>query len=217
MYRGIDKIPVLAKAGAIIPMTEQISAAEAAGNPDELTVRVYPGADNGFTLYEDDNVSLEYKENRCVTTEMKLDWSSRKFVIMPSCGELSLIPKERSWEIKLHKITARTAIVLVNGREQKDVCRYEKGTLTVILEHIKPEERVEIILPKETEIAENPVLEMLYDFLNQAEIAFNTKDIVYEAAKRNVGNPAALLGELQALDVDEKLQRAVLEIAGAGK
>ena len=83
------------------------------------------------------------------------------------------------------------------------------------LAHIKPEDRVEIILPEETEISENPVQEMLYDFLNQAEIAFGTKDAVYEAAKRNAGNPAALLGELQAMDVPEKLQRAVLEIAGA--
>ena len=39
--------------------------------------------------------------------------------------------------------------------------------------------------------------------------------ISFISAKRNAGNPAALLGELQAMDVPEKLQRAVLEIAGA--
>lgn len=215
MYRGIDKIPVLAKAGAIVPMTERISAAEAANNPDELTVRVYPGADNSFTLYEDDNVSLDYQNNQCVRTEMKIDWSSRKFILAPSEGDLALIPPERTWKIKLHKITADSAVVLVNGEEKKDVCGREGTTLTVTLAHIKPEDRVEIILPEETEISENPVQEMLYDFLNQAEIAFGTKDAVYEAAKRNAGNPAALLGELQAMDVPEKLQRAVLEIAGA--
>ena len=43
MYRTIDEIPVLAKAGAIVPMTERIQATEAESNPDELTIRVYPG------------------------------------------------------------------------------------------------------------------------------------------------------------------------------
>ena len=146
---------------------------------------------------------------------MKIDWSSRKCILAPSEGDLALIPPERAWKIKLHKITADSAVVLVNGEEKKDVCGREGTTLTVTLAHIKPEDRVEIILPEETEISENPVQEMLYDFLDQAEIAFGTKDAVYEAAKRNAGNPAALLGELQAMDVPEKLQRAVLEIAGA--
>ncbi len=215
MYRGIDKIPVFAKAGAIVPMTERLSAREAAENPDELTVRVYPGKDSSFTLYEDDNISLGYRENQCVKTEMRIDWSGRRFTIAPSAGNLSLVPAERTWKIRLHKITAKDAVVLVNGQEKKDVCGCEGTTLTVTLAHVKPQDCVEIILPKETDIAENPVLDMLYDFLNQAEIAFGTKDAVYEAAKRNAGNPAALLGELQAMDVSEKLQRAVLEIAGA--
>ena len=48
MYRAIDKIPVLAKAGAILPMTEQFGAGEAVSNPSELAIQVYPGADNTF-------------------------------------------------------------------------------------------------------------------------------------------------------------------------
>ena len=41
LYRTLEEIPVLAKAGAIIPMTEKISALDVESNPDELTVRVY--------------------------------------------------------------------------------------------------------------------------------------------------------------------------------
>lgn len=215
MYRGIDRIPVLAKAGAIIPMTEKISAKEISANPETLTVRVYPGADNSFTLYEDDNVSLGYRENKCVKTKLKLDWTGRRFLIGPAEGETSLIPKERTWIVKLYKITSQNATVLVNGKEQDAICRYEDAALTVEAEHVKGGDTVEIILPEETEIAQNPVTELLYDFLNQAEIAFRMKDEVYKAVKRNAQNPAALLGELQAMDVPEELQKAVLEIAGA--
>ena len=215
MYRGIDKMPVLARAGAIIPMTEKISACEAAGNPDELTVRVYPGADNSFVLYEDDNVSLGYQENISARTEMKLDWNSHCFSVAAVLGNASLIPQERTWKIEFHKVTSGKARVLVNGKEQEGVCQYENTTLTVVLKNIRPEDEIKIILPEDVKVAENPVLEMLYDFLNQAEISFRMKDEIYEAARRNEKNPVALLGELQALDVQEKLQRAIMEIAGA--
>ncbi|MCM1136088.1 MAG: DUF5110 domain-containing protein [Clostridium sp.] len=213
MYRGIDKMPVLAKAGAIIPMTEKISAHEAAENPSELTVRVYPGADNCFILYEDDNVSPAYQKNACVKTELNLDWNSRCFSIEPAVGETSLIPKERAWKIELHKITCDEACVLVNGKEREAVCTYKDAVLTVIIEQVRPEDRVEIVFPKETEIAENPVLEMIHDFLNQAEISFRMKDEIYKAAKKNAGNPAALIGELQAMGVPETLQKVILELA----
>jgi Alpha-glucosidases, family 31 of glycosyl hydrolases len=65
LYRTLEEIPVLAKAGAIIPMTEKISALDVESNPDELTVRVYAGADNTFALYEDDNTTMAYEKDDC--------------------------------------------------------------------------------------------------------------------------------------------------------
>ena len=72
MYRGINSIPVLARAGAVIPTACDIHDVE--NNPEELCIHVYAGADGSFTLYEDDNVSEEYKNGRCVTTEMRFLW-----------------------------------------------------------------------------------------------------------------------------------------------
>ena len=55
-------------------MTEKISALDVESNPDELTVRVYAGADNTFALYEDDNTSMAYEKNDCAKTPMTLEW-----------------------------------------------------------------------------------------------------------------------------------------------
>lgn len=215
MYRSIDRIPVLARAGAIVPTTDKISASEVAGNPDELTVKIYPGANNSFVLYEDDGFSEAYRAGKCVRTELKLDWDAKRFAISPAGGCPELIPQERTWKLELHKITAKSVRVLVNGAEKEVRRERNDHTLTVILEHIRPQDRVELVLPKETEIAGNPVEEQIYDFLNQAEISFGTKDQIYRLACGKKEDAASLIGEMQALDVNEKLQRAVMEIVGA--
>lgn len=215
MYRTIDEIPVLAKAGAIVPMTERIQATEAESNPDELTIRVYPGADNTFVLYEDDNVSEDYRKGICACTEMKLDWTEKTFTVSPVRGELSLLPARRTWKIELHKTTAARAEVLVNGEKQENCCCRCGTTLTVTLEHLRPEDRVEIRLPKETEIAENPVQKQIFDFLNQAEIGFIDKEKIYRAAERSLKAPELLISELQSMEIDQDLCGAVLEFAGA--
>ncbi|HJC15296.1 MAG TPA: glycoside hydrolase family 31 protein [Candidatus Fusicatenibacter intestinigallinarum] len=215
MYRTIDEIPVLAKAGAIVPMTERIQATEAESNPDELTIRVYPGADNTFVLYEDDNVSEDYRKGICACTEMKLDWTEKTFTVSPVRGELSLLPVRRTWKIELHKTTAAGAEVLVNGEKQENCCSRCGTTLTVTLEHLRPEDRVEICLPKETEIAENPVQKQIFDFLNQAEIGFIDKEKIYRAAERSLKAPEFLISELQSMEIDQDLCGAVLEFAGA--
>ena len=64
-------------------------------NPDELTVRVYAGADNTFALYEDDNTTMAYEKDDCAKTLMTLDWGARKFTIAPVEGNQSLVPKKQ--------------------------------------------------------------------------------------------------------------------------
>lgn len=215
MYRTIDQIPVLAKAGAILPMTDRIGAVEAESNPDQLTIRVYPGADNTFVLYEDDNVSENYRQGICAQTEMKLNWKEKIFTVSPAQGERSLLPSQRSWKIEFHKVTAGQAEVLVNGQKQEGCCGKCGATLTVTLENLRPEDSIEIRLPKETEIAENPVQEQIFDFLNQAEIDFIAKEKIFRAVNQAGNAPELLISELQSMEVDQDLCGAVLELAGA--
>lgn len=55
----IDRIPVFARAGSILPMGAQIPNT---GTRQPLaSIRVYPGADASFTLYDDDGVTNAYR------------------------------------------------------------------------------------------------------------------------------------------------------------
>lgn len=212
MYRSIDQIPVLAKAGAILPMTDEIRAIDTEKNPEELTVRVYPGADNSFTLYEDDNVSEGYRQGICAVTEMNLNWQEKTFTIKPSAGDLTLLPKQRTWKIELHKVTAEEAVVLVNQAEQKDCCTHNGTTLTITLANIRPEDTIEIRLPQNTQVAANPVQQQIFDFLNQAEIDFIAKEKIYQAARHAQETPELLLSELQSMEIIPDLSGAIQEI-----
>ena len=212
MYRSIDQIPVLAKAGAILPMTDEIRAIDTEKNPEELTVRVYPGANNSFTLYEDDNITEGYRQGICAVTEMNLNWQEKTFTIKPSAGDLTLLPEQRTWKIELHKVTAEEAVVLVNQTEQKDCCTHNGTTLTITLADIRPEDTIEIRLPQNTQVAANPVQQQIFDFLNQAEIDFIAKEKIYQAARHAQETPELLLSELQSMEITPDLSGAIQEI-----
>ena len=212
MYRSIDQIPVLAKAGAILPMTDEIRAIDTEKNPEELTVRVYPGADNSFTLYEDDNITEGYRQGICAVTEMIQNWQEQTFTIKPSAGDLTLLPEQRTWKIELHKVTAEEAVVLVNQTEQKDCCTHNGTTLTITLADIRPEDTIEIRLPQNTQVAANPVQQQIFDFLNQAEIDFIAKEKIYQAARHAQETPELLLSELQSMEITPDLSGAIQEI-----
>ena len=52
----------LRKAGGILVMTDEIRGTEAEKNPESLNIRVFPGADGSFRLYEDDNETCAYEK-----------------------------------------------------------------------------------------------------------------------------------------------------------
>lgn len=215
MYRSIDSIPVLARAGAIVPMTDEIGAGSVERNPEEMTVRVFPGADHSFVLYEDDSVSKAYMEGVCARTELRLDWTGKRFVIEPVRGSEALVPGERTWKIVFFRVTALEAAVTVNGESREAAVSCKDGTLSVNVSRVTPRDRVEILLPENTRIADNPVTEQLYAFLDQAQISYTRKDKIWQAVLEKKAQPAVLMGDLFSMGISEDLLQAVMEIVCA--
>ena len=93
LYRGLESIPVLVKAGGIVPLAEDLRADR---NPAHLTLRVFAGADGDYTLYEDDGVSLD---SAAVRTHIHLDWEKGALSLSVD-GERSLLPEKRVWNVE---------------------------------------------------------------------------------------------------------------------
>ena len=73
----LDKIPLFIKAGSIIPMGPAIQFATEKNNP--LEIRIYPGADGEFTLYEDENDNYDYEKGKY--SVITFEWNDAKNVL----------------------------------------------------------------------------------------------------------------------------------------
>ena len=218
LYRPLSQIPVLARAGAILPMTDQISAKEVEKNPERLDIRVYAGADGAFTLYEDDNVSCAYEQGDCAKTPMELSWGDKKaFFVRPVEGNAKLVPAKRAYCIRILGSTAAEAVVLKDGSEVNAQVSYcAKGhELCIKLADVAADETIEIRLPEDAKIAGNPVIEQVDNLLNMAEIGFTDKEVLFALMSKQKDNLNILAGELQAMELDAALRGALLEIVTA--
>jgi alpha-D-xyloside xylohydrolase len=94
----IDKIPLMVRAGSIVPMGPFIQyAAEKPDAPIEL--RIYPGADGSFTLYEDENDNYNYEKGVYSTIEFSWDDARHQLTIDSRKGSFPGMVKTRTFDV----------------------------------------------------------------------------------------------------------------------
>jgi len=94
----IDQIPLFVKAGSIIPMGpfEQYTSEKKA---DKLEIRIYPGADGSFTLYEDENDNYNYENGLCSTIDFKWNNQTKTLTIGARKGTFPDMLKDRVFNL----------------------------------------------------------------------------------------------------------------------
>lgn len=96
----IDIMPLYVKAGSIIPMGPfKQYAAEIPEDPIEL--RIYPGADGNFVLFEDENDNYNYENGIFATIEFLWDEDEKTLKIGERKGVFPGMLKERTFNIIL--------------------------------------------------------------------------------------------------------------------
>jgi len=74
----LDIIPLYVKVGSIIPMGPSVQYAEEK-KWDNLEIRVYPGANGKFVLYEDENDNYNYEKG--VYSTITFNWDDKKRIL----------------------------------------------------------------------------------------------------------------------------------------
>jgi alpha-D-xyloside xylohydrolase len=76
----LAKLPLYVRAGSIVPMgpTMEWSTEKAA---DPIEIRIYPGADGDFTLYEDENDNYDYAKGQHATIQLHWDDAARTLTL----------------------------------------------------------------------------------------------------------------------------------------
>ena len=110
----IDIIPLYVKAGSILPIGPEVQYSTEK-SWDNLEIKVYPGCNGEFTLYEDENDNYNYEKGMYSTITMKWNDRTRMLTIENRKGEFSGMLKERKFNI----VTADGAkkAVAYNGKK----------------------------------------------------------------------------------------------------
>ncbi len=93
----IDILPLYIKAGSIIPWGPKVQYAEEK-KWDDLEVRVYPGADAEFVLYEDENNNYNYEKGMYSTIRFTWNDKERKLTIEDRKGGFIGMLKNRKFK-----------------------------------------------------------------------------------------------------------------------
>lgn len=161
MFRDLDEMPVLAPAGAIVPMYRD-------GKTNDLTlsqpmdIHVWRG-NNRFTLYEDDGETMNYQAGASVTTTMEIEETDDliRFTFGAPVGDISLLPGSRVIRICFRDI--KDAKIFCNGTPLSSLT---KGCVTVSIDGCQ---KAVIELRNWTPTANRPTQDLTADLLTRVQ------------------------------------------------
>ena len=121
----IDILPLFVKSGSILPFGSKVQYATEK-KWDNLEIRIYPGADGEFTLYEDENDNYNY-ENGAYSTitftwndakkELKISDRKGSFPGMLNDRKFSIIKVSRSSGIGMDVVKKYDKVVTYDGKK----------------------------------------------------------------------------------------------------
>ncbi len=178
-YRALSSIPVFVRAGGIVPMCD-------AQNPDEtpacIYLRIYPGEDGLFSLYEDDGSG----DHAYAKTNIQLVWKERTLVIEPG-SDLNCIPEHRCFVLNFCGMEVETVSVQVGADTACIACRNNEmihGS-SVVLPAYGNEKSIKITLQGWSSTELYTRKRELFRLLERAQIEIDRKEEVYCSLEQN--------------------------------
>ena len=221
VWRTIDRIPVFAKAGGIVPMQSD-PLSDMTVNPRALDVVIFPGADGSFAMREDSGEfhdvcadAAAAQESATAVTAMTWQWDdgrSPQFVIEAPTGNTSVVPERRDWTL-IFRGVARSAMQVIVGGEAWDkdlvgttVVDYDAETmsLSVKLVDVPSSSRIQVLFPQGLALAESPTEADCERILFDAQMLYTTKE--HAMAQISRYGVAAIPG-LRTLEREQRNER----------
>lgn len=213
LYRSLEDIPVLAKEGAIIPLTDLTEYTNSVENPKELAVKIVPGKKNAFILMEDTGDTCEDKEENWAQT--KLEWiNENEFIIHPANGNLDVIPKRRTWKMEFYGIADVDNLeVTVGGKaiETERIYDEKRHICQVNIPETEVTEQITISFSKGYLLRENNKLAEIFALLYQAKIEYEVKEKIYAYMKEGKTS-SEVLGIIQAMHLPDSVYGMLSEV-----
>lgn len=171
VFRDETRLPVFAKAGAIIPLNPNYMA-DVNQLPEVLTVLVFPGASNEYVLYEHQN-------GQVARTHFIFDWLNKTLTVRV-VDPAQIIPAKRHFQFQFRGVNdfepmikngeGTITPVALTGNDKTfvyscDLKQQKQVTFELRRLRIMPQRRL--------------VVERLFDKLNQAQIEYDLKNEIW--------------------------------------
>ena len=213
LYRSLEDIPVLAKEGAIIPLTDLTEYTNSVEIPKELAVKIVPGKKNAFILMEDTGDTCEDQEENWAQT--KLEWiNENEFIIHPANGNLDVIPKRRTWKMEFYGIADVDNLeVTVGGKaiETERIYDEKRHICQVNIPETEVTEQITISFSKGYLLRENNKPAEIFALLYQAKIEYEVKEKIYAYMKEGKTS-SEVLGIIQAMHLPDSVYGMLSEV-----
>ncbi len=203
LYRNQESIPVLVKAGGIIPMAKDITTSHL-GNPKEMELHVFAGADGSFDLYED-------RDGRSVITRFQFTHGQDSWLKAEVIGDPDgIIPEDRVYTVVFRGVNQS---VSGNVHPVVDSWNYDGEKKQLTFQGIRCGTRgFQILMRQENAaIAAPDRNNAIYHILQRAQVEYEVKTQVFEAVCQEK-TTARILGRLLQIQMPESLKEAVLEL-----
>lgn len=175
MYRGIESFPLLAKAGAIIPL-DMNDRTNLSGNPMDMELLIYRGT-NSFTLYEDDGESRDFEKGAFATRQfdVKEEDGNLVFTIAPYEGDFSVINPAVNYQLTFKDLRDAAKITVLKNGTPWEAEQVGEDYVVLRLDFVKPEDRFVITLTGVTPVKNSDTKEALIDLVSKYQIGVSYK------------------------------------------
>ena len=218
MYRTMESIPVLVKAGGIIPLAGEDYMDCHLHNPKELDVYIFAGEPGEFKLYEDDCLEKQDAIKMCTLFSYKPGIHT-EISIQLDKAYLQAVSEKRDYKIHLCGVEETKEIVVEMGKEEncsfysnyKDAEKEMEITIPAVLaEHIKI--RMEF---DDDSLQQPESLQQVFEVLHRAQIEYDLKEQIYQIIEKDTTYIRKMM-ELKEMEVEDGLMGAIMEILLSG-
>lgn len=202
----LEEMPVFAKEGAIIPMSED--EGNSIENPENLRLKIYRGK-NEFNLYEDDGETLDYENGEFSKTSVQVSEENKNLKVTLSGAKMKpFMPEKRAYIFEFCDVESYDGITVMSDGKEIEVEKINENTIST--GKLSIESNIEITLENITAKKNPPYEKSFINALSKFDAKNGRKTKLYLPMKL-IKDKKKLISYVRRLSCDA-LRNELLEI-----
>ena len=141
-----DEYPLFVKAGTILPFS--LNKFNDVSIPQNLEIVVFPGANNTYSIYEDDGETNNYKNGEYLITNIEYVYEKNnyKLTILPVSGKVGIAPQTRNYKILFRNTNIPSSVNTYIGNIQvANRCHKEDADLMIEIDNVPTNSQLTLV------------------------------------------------------------------------